>query len=121
MDPSALLDKAHDVLNARQVIGEPYEKNGTKLIPVVSIRGGGGGGGGDAGTGTPGSAGGGIGLVARPVGAYVIRGDTVTWLPAIDVNRIILGAQLVSIAAFFMARSIVRARTKRALALAKRP
>ncbi len=121
MDPAALLEKAQDVLNARQVIGEPYEKNGITLIPVVSIRGGGGGGGGDLGTGTPGGAGGGgMGLVARPVGAYVIRGDSVSWLPAIDINRIVLGGQLVSIAAFLMARSIVRARTRRDIALSKR-
>jgi uncharacterized spore protein YtfJ len=119
MDAAALLDKAHDVLNARQVIGEPYEKNGTTLIPVVSIRGGGGGG--DAGAGTPGGAGGGIGLTARPVGAYVIRGDDVTWLPAIDINRIILGANAVTIAALLVVRSIVRARTRRAVAEAKRP
>jgi uncharacterized spore protein YtfJ len=119
MDAAALLDKAHEVLNARQVIGEPYEKNGTTLIPVVSIRGGGGGG--DAGTGTPGGAGGGIGLTARPVGAYVIRGDTVTWLPAIDINRIILGANAVTIAALLVVRSIVKARTRRAVAEAKRP
>ncbi len=109
------------MLNARQVIGEPYEKKGTTLIPAVSIRGGGGGGGGGGdGTGTPAGNGGGIGLVARPVGAYFIRGDTVSWLPAIDVNRIILGAQVVSIAAFFMARSIVRARMRRALAMPNR-
>jgi uncharacterized spore protein YtfJ len=118
MDATALLEKAHDVLNGRQVIGDPYEKNGVTVIPVVSIRGGGGGG--DARTGTPGGAGGGIGLVARPVGAYVIRGDTVSWLPAIDINRIVLGGQLVSIAAILMARSIVRSRARLALAQAKK-
>jgi uncharacterized spore protein YtfJ len=115
MDATALLEKAHEVLNARQVIGEPYERNGTVLLPVVSIRGGGGGGGGDAGNGAPSGAGGGIGLMARPVGAYVMRGDKVTWLPAVDVNRVILGAQIVAIAALVVARSIVRARTKRAM------
>ncbi len=118
MDATALLEKAHDVLNGRQVIGEPYEKNGVTVIPVVTIRGGGGGG--DALTGTPGGAGGGIGLVARPVGAYLIRGDTVSWLPAIDINRIVLGGQLVSIAAILMAKSIVRSRARLALAQAKK-
>ena len=118
MDATALLEKAHDVLNGRQVIGDPYEKNGVTVIPVVTIRGGGGGG--DARTGTPGGRGGGIGLVARPVGAYVIRGDTVSWLPAIDINRIVLGGQLVSIAAILMARSIVRSRARLALAQAKK-
>ena len=118
MDATALLEKAHEVLNARQVIGEPYERNGTTLLPVVSIRGGGGGGSGDAGNGSPSGAGGGIGLMAHPVGAFVMRGDRVTWLPAVDVNRVVLGAQLVAIAAFVVARSIVRARTKRAIVLA---
>ena len=118
MDATALLEKAHDVLNGRQVIGDPYEKNGVTVIPVVTIRGGGRGG--DARTDTPGGAGGGIGLVARPVGAYVIRGDTVSWLPAIDINRIVLGGQLVSIAAILMARSIVRSRARLALAQAKK-
>src|SRR5207247_246861 len=112
MDATALLEKAHEVLNARQVIGEPYEGNGTMLLPVVSIRGGGGGGGGDAGNGAPSGAGGGIGLMARPVGAYVMRGDKVTWLPAVDVNRVILGAQVVAVVAFVVARSVIRARTK---------
>jgi uncharacterized spore protein YtfJ len=116
MDIAALLEKAPEMLNVRQVIGEPYEKNGTTLLPAVSIRGGGGGGGGDA---TAGGIGGGLGLTARPVGAYVIRDGEVTWLPAIDVNRIILGGQIVAVAALIIARSIVRARTKRALALAK--
>jgi hypothetical protein len=57
--------------------------------------------------------------MARPVGSYVIRGDAVTWLPAIDVNRVILSGQLVAIAALLVARSIVRDRTKRAVAMAK--
>jgi uncharacterized spore protein YtfJ len=119
MDVAALLEKAHDVLNVRQVVGEPYEKNGTTLLPAVSIRGGGGGGSGDAADGAPGGAGGGIGMSARPVGAYVIRDGAVTWLPALDLNRVILGGQIVAITALILARSIVRARTKRALALAK--
>ena len=115
MDTAALLEKAHDVLSARQVIGEPYEKNGTTLIPVVSIRGGGGGGGGDAAEGKPGGEGGGIGLMARPVGAYVVRGDEVSWVPAIDVSRIVLGGQIVAVAALLVVRGIVRARAKSAL------
>jgi uncharacterized spore protein YtfJ len=119
MDIAALLEKAPEMLNVRQVIGEPYEKNGTTLLPAVSIRGGGGGGGGDATPGAAGGVGGGMGLTARPVGAYVIRNGEVTWLPAIDVNRIILGGQIVAVAALIIARSIVRTRTRRALALAK--
>jgi uncharacterized spore protein YtfJ len=112
VDAAAILGKMHDVLNARQVIGDPYEKNGTTVLPVVSIRGGGGGGGGEPGQRAPGGVGGGIGLTARPLGAYVIRGDHVSWVPAIDVNGMVLGGQFVAVIALLAARSIVRARTK---------
>jgi hypothetical protein len=33
----------------------------------------------------------GFGIAARPAGAYVIRGDEVKWLPAVDANRVIAG------------------------------
>jgi uncharacterized spore protein YtfJ len=113
VDAAAILEKTHEVLNARQVIGDPYEKNGTMVLPAVSIRGGGGGGGGESVERTPGGVGGGVGLTARPVGAYVIRGDQVSWVPAIDVNRMVLGGQFVAVIALLVARSVVRARTKR--------
>lgn len=119
MDVVALLEKAHDVLNVRQVIGEPYEKNGTTLLPAVSIRGGGGGGSGEPAAGMAGGSGGGFGMTARPVGAYVIRDGAVTWLPALDLNRAIFGGQIVAITALIVIRAIVRTRAKHALALAK--
>lgn len=53
MDAAAILERTHGVLNARQVIGDPYEKNGTMVLPVVCIRGGGGGGGDESGEGDP--------------------------------------------------------------------
>jgi uncharacterized spore protein YtfJ len=114
MDATALLEKAHDLFDARQVVGEPYEKNGTTVLPVASIRGGGGGGGGEPGDGRPGGAGGGLGLDAHPVGAYVISGDKVSWVPAVDVNRVIFGGQLVAVVALVVLRGIVRSRTRRA-------
>lgn len=40
----------------------------------------------------------GFGVIARPAGAYVIRGDQVRWQPAVDVNRIFAGA--LALAAF---------------------
>ena len=52
--------------------------------------------------------------MARPVGAYVIRGEQVTWQPALDVNRIIMGGQLVAIVALLTVRTVVRARSRRA-------
>jgi hypothetical protein len=49
----------------------------------------------------------------------VIRGDDVVWRPAVDVNRVILGAQLVAIAAILLARTIVKFRGVTALAALK--
>jgi hypothetical protein len=33
------------------------------------------------------------GLTAIPVGAFVIRDGVLRWRPAVDVNRVVLGAQ----------------------------
>ena len=80
------------------------------LIPAAMVMGGGGGGEGEQDEGQSGS-GGGFGLRARPVGAYVVRDDQVTWQPAFDLNRVILGGQLVAVAALFVIRSILRRRS----------
>ena len=58
-------------------------------------------------------SGGGFGLSARPVGMFLIRGDELTWRPAVDVNRVVLGAQVVAVVALLTIRSIVKARAKR--------
>ena len=49
----------------------------------------------------------------------MIKGDQVTWLPAIDVNRIVFGAQVVAIIFLFVMRSIVKTRAKAAEARAR--
>ncbi|RKI63783.1 hypothetical protein D7X55_19350, partial [Corallococcus sp. AB049A] len=38
----------------------------------------------------------GFGLSARPAGAFVIRGDRVSWQPVIEPTRIILGFQVLA-------------------------
>jgi hypothetical protein len=50
---------------------------------------------------------------AKPAGAFVIRGDDVAWRPAIDVNRIVLGAQVIALVAMLVVRSISNARAAR--------
>jgi uncharacterized spore protein YtfJ len=77
-----------DALTVRRVFGEPYERDGVTLIPAAVLRGGVGGGGGADERGQQGE-GGGFGVSARPVGAYVITGGTVTWQPAFDLTRTI--------------------------------
>jgi uncharacterized spore protein YtfJ len=118
MTIAAAVDRADEALSARRVFGDPIERDGLTVIPVASMMGGGGGGEGmmptespeGAPTQTPSGTGAGFGLSARPAGVYVIKGDDVRWVPAIDVNRIVLGAQIVAIFAFLMVRSIARMR-----------
>jgi len=80
---------AREASALERVFGEAYERNGVTVIPVATVRGtAGGGGGGDA-EGN-GGTGGGFGLSARPVGAFVVKGDDVSWRPAYDATRVAL-------------------------------
>lgn len=88
MTIATLLEKARDSFTTRLVYAEPYEQDGVTVIPAATVIGGGGGGGGHDPTGRRGD-GGGLGLVARPVGAFVIRDGQVRWVPAVDVNRLV--------------------------------
>ena len=108
MDLMETISAARDAITVKRVYGEPYERNGVVVIPAAAVQGGGGGGGGE-GDGQSGS-GGGFGLRARPVGAYVIRGEQVSWEPAMDLNRVILGGQLLALATVLVVRSIARRR-----------
>jgi uncharacterized spore protein YtfJ len=124
MDVQSVIEGARDAITVRRVFGEPFDKDGVTVIPAARVMGGGGGGDGSAGTqeegpgGAASGSGTGFGLVARPVGAFVLRDGEVTWRPAIDVNRIILGAQVVAVVAFLTIRSIARSRAKAATARA---
>jgi uncharacterized spore protein YtfJ len=105
-DVDELLRGAQDAIAAKRVYGEPVEREGVTVIPAASVRGGGGGGGDNENNG-----GGGFGLMARPVGAYVIGPDgDVRWKPAIDVQRMTLGWQVVSAIALLAVWSLARRR-----------
>ena len=104
-----IIDQVKEVVTGRVVFGEPYEKNGVTVIPMAKVSGGGGGGG--EGDGGPG--GGGVGLDARPAGAFVIKGSEVSWIPALDVNRIVFVGQIVLLAAILSWRSVARQRARR--------
>jgi uncharacterized spore protein YtfJ len=100
------------VLTVKRVFGESYEKDGVTVIPVARVQGGAGGGGGEGPDSQGKGSGSGFGLSARPVGVFVIRGDELTWRPAVDVNRIVLGGQVVAVVALLTIRAIVKARAK---------
>ena len=115
MDPNELVQQARDALTVKRVFGEPYERDGLTVIPAASIRGAAGGGGGEGsgpgGEGSGSGSGSGFGLVAKPAGAFVITGSEVRWRPAVNVNRIVLGGQVVVIMLLFVVRSVLRRRT----------
>src|SRR5438094_8306613 len=89
-----ILDQVKEVVGGAQVFGEPFEKNGTTLIPAFRVSGGGGGGQ-DAGPDAP--SGGRVGVRARPVGASASKCGDVSWVPAVDISRVIVGAQGVAV------------------------
>jgi uncharacterized spore protein YtfJ len=74
-----------DAITAKRVYGDPVERDGVTVIPAAAVRGGSGGGGDSEGNG-----GGGFGVMARPIGAYVIQNGRVSWRPAVDLNRVLL-------------------------------
>jgi uncharacterized spore protein YtfJ len=91
MNVDELLGGARDLMSARRVYADPIEQDGVVVIPAAAVAGGGGGGGDSEDNG-----GGGFGVRARPVGAYVIKDGEVTWKPAVDVARTMLGWQVVA-------------------------
>ncbi len=101
----ATMDRAMETMQGKLVYGEPIERDGATFLPAARVRGGGGGG-----ADTEGNGGTGFGISAKPAGMYVIRDGTATWQPAIDVNRAIIGGQIVAIVALLVLRSILRRR-----------
>jgi len=116
MDVENLLAKAAVNLSVRRAFGTAYEKDGMLIIPVAIVAGGGGGGtartrrgnlaaspddppGEDAtahhatpqGSGRT-EVGGGFGGLVLPSGAYVVKGDQVRWVPAVDVTIAVLAS-----------------------------
>ena len=127
MDMENLVAKASDNLSVRRAFGAAYEKNGMLIIPVAMVAGGGGGGtshprhrhgtsaarpdGPTAPDATPQEpertdAGGGFGGLVMPTGAYVIKGDQVRWVPAID-------ATIIALASLSLVRVLARACIRR--------
>jgi uncharacterized spore protein YtfJ len=116
VDAENLLAKAADNLSVRRAFGAAYEKDGMLIIPVAIVAGGGGGGtartrrdnqAADLGSSpeegatahgiTPQDSGrtevgGGFGGLVLPSGAYVVKGDQVRWVPAVDVTIAVLAS-----------------------------
>ena len=116
MEPNEVLQQARDTLTVRRVFGEPIERDGILVVPVARVFGGAGAGTGEGDTGKDederrhgSGSGGGWGAVAHPVGVYVISGGNVRWVPALNLNQIILGGQIAAVVGLLVLRSIVKA------------
>jgi uncharacterized spore protein YtfJ len=121
VDVQELLGKVAQHLSVSRAFGTAYEKDGSLVIPVALVAGGGGGGEGTSGSpsdpndvvdsqadeSTPESessgSGGGFGGVVMPVGVYVVKEENVRWVPAVNAN-------LVIVVAFLTFRMIARSR-----------
>ena len=87
-----------DALSVKRVFGDPYDLDGMSVIPVARVAGGAGGGGGEGTRNeeTGGGFGTGFGMQARPIGVYQVRDGEVVWKPAVDVNRLARGGQVLA-------------------------
>jgi uncharacterized spore protein YtfJ len=125
MDVQELLGKVAEHLSVSRAFGTAYEQDGSLVIPVALVTGGGGGGEGRYGSPTTeliddgdvdgvdsatnadssSGSGGGFGGLVMPVGVYVVKDDRVRWVPAVNAN-------LVIVVAFMTVRIIARARRR---------
>lgn len=143
-DLSRISESLAEAFGAREVYGEPIERDGATVIPAARVWSGGGAGGGGGtepggaepgGTARPvppgspagsvdsdpdpdalaeGDGGGfGFGRRAEPAGAFVVDAHGVRWVPAVDVNRIVLGGQVVFLLAVVAVSWAVSRRRKR--------
>ena len=109
MQVDEVLGQTNNAISVKRVFGEPFERDGTIVIPVARVSGGGGGGSGEEEDGSTGK-GVGFGVHATPAGVYVITDDKVTWEPALDLNRVILGGQIVAVVLLLVVRSLLKGR-----------
>ena len=88
-----LLAQLSGAVSARRVFGKPVKSDGATVIPAAVVVGGGGVGTAQTdGDESSDNAGGGFGVYAFPVGAYVVRDGRVRFKPAVDVNWLALFA-----------------------------
>jgi hypothetical protein len=116
MDVGNLLMRASDNLSVHRAFGTAYEKGDMLIIPVAMVAGGGGGGTARPRRGEPAAgpdplperspaghgatpqdsgrmeAGGGFGGIVLPAGAYVVKGDQIHWVPAVDMTIVVLAS-----------------------------
>jgi len=103
MDPQLVLQRVEEAMTPRRVFGDPVHVDGVTVLPVATVGGGGGGG-----QKEQGDSGVGFGLGAQPAGVFVISNGEAKWRPALNLNRVILGGQIVGLAAIVTFGSLFR-------------
>lgn len=110
MTTKEILDRTAKAMTATTVFGPPHTQDGITVIPAATVRGGAGGGGGTK--ADENGEGGGFGLYARPAGALTVTGNEVAWKVPFDLNKVILGGQIIAVAYFLFAWLTERAKTE---------
>jgi uncharacterized spore protein YtfJ len=100
-----------DTFSVHRVFGDAIEKDGATIIPVAMVAGATAGGGGSKGEADGADTGGVMFGVARPAGAYVIRGESVQWQPALDITLLgMAGIALTALMTLVIGKAIRRRR-----------
>jgi uncharacterized spore protein YtfJ len=115
MDIDELVSTARDSMSVRRVYGETVERDGVAVIPVATVAGGLGAGTGSDPRGQQGE-GGGFGMTARPSGVFVVSDGQVSWVPAVDVNKLLALLTVVTVVGM-----LLRARRARLRSTLPRP
>jgi uncharacterized spore protein YtfJ len=100
VDIPGLLERIGEHVNVRRAFGPAYEHEGAMLVPVAIVVGGGGGG------NQPSereAEGGGFGGVVYPLGAYVMRQNSVRYVPTYEATFLAIG--VLSFLRFLIGRS----------------
>ena len=87
---------ARDAMSVRRAFADPHVQDGVTVIPAAVVVGGVGAGSGQRGGGDAGD-GGGFGVLAMPVGAFVIKAGRLRWHPAVSANIVIVAATVVAV------------------------
>lgn len=108
MAVSDVFGSVRNALTGNRVFSDPVERDGAVVITAATVWGGGGGGSSEGNGDNPQGEGGGFGIRASPIGAYVLANGSVSWRPAVDVNRLAVALAAVAIAyAYFRTRTTV--------------
>ena len=112
MNTPEVLDVLRSSIAAKRVYAEPVHEDGVTVVAAANVRGGGGGGSEDGGFG--------FGLIGSPTGAWIVKDGEVAWKPALDVNRVLLLAELTTIVGLLAWRSVRVAQSRRLITIRPR-